>query len=577
MSWKKLRRNDSARRTIDAAVSNAVESLEGRQLLSAAFVEAGGRLVVRGTDGNDKITVTRDPSNAAEVRVTLNDQAFDFAASSVKQVYVEAGKGNDWVEADTRYGSLDAGMFFLGAQGSDTLISNAGDDALLGGGEADVVIAKVGNNYVNGGAGNDKIFGGSGDDTLVAEGGSDYLADAGGRNTISSDPKTDTVVTSALPTTVPSATGANPPVVSLPVTTPTPTPAIVTPPPTNPNPAPTPTVSTNNPFVIGVWSQPAWSFAKWKARGINTAVGYESLSGTVSVEKFSAEAVKNGLYMIRHPNADPSKDIGQKNLLAWMLNDEPDFHNTPAATVQSAYNRLKSYSKDIPVFVNFSGASALWGYGGKFQADYQAWMKGADWIGNDLYPLNSHNRPTALDAPGKAVERLAQWSGGKRQIAVIEASDQNLSGLEGNPGPSGDQLRAEVFNAVISGATGIVYFPQKIGGGFNFDAMNPAVEAEMKSVNGRLARIGDALMTTPNPAGVDVDVDGALRVTWRKYNGKTYVVVLNNSTQAVAARMDVSGVSGSSAAVDGENRSVAIKNGQIADSFKPYEAHVYVI
>jgi hypothetical protein len=576
MSRKNPRRTQSARRTITAAISSTVEHLEGRQLLSAAFVEAGGRLVVRGTDGNDKITVTRDPSDAAEVRITLNAQTFDFGAASVKQVYVEAGKGNDWVEADTRYGSINAGMFFLGAQGSDTLISNAGDDALLGGGEADVVIAKVGNNYVNGGAGNDKIFGGSGNDTLVAEAGTDYLADAGGTNTILADLKTDKFVTSALPTVVPSATGANPPVVNLPTPAPDPTPAVVTQPPTIPTPTPTPVVS-NNPFVIGVWSQPAWSFAKWKGRGINTAVGYESLSGTVSVEKFSAEAIKNGLYMIRHPNADPSKDIGQKNLLAWMLNDEPDFHNTPASTVQAAYRRLKSYSDDIPVFLNFSGASALWGYGGKGQADYQAWMKGADWIGNDLYPLNSHNRPSALDAPGKAVERLAQWSGGKRQIAVIEASDQNLKGLEGNPGPTGDQLRAEVFNAVISGATGIVYFPQKIGGGFNFDIMTPAVEAEMKSVNARLARIGDALMTQPNPAGVDVDVDGALRVTWRKFGGRTYVVVLNNSTQAVAARMDVSGVSGTTATVDGEGRTVAIKSGQIADSFRPYEAHVYVI
>jgi len=57
--------------------------------------------------------------------------------------------------------------------------------------------------------------------------------------------------------------------------------------------------------------------------------------------------------------------------------------------------------------VNFSGSSALWHYGNWGEADYKNYMKGADWISNDLYPMNSHNRPSALDAPGKAVETLA--------------------------------------------------------------------------------------------------------------------------------------------------------------------------
>jgi hypothetical protein len=192
--------------------------------------------------------------------------------------------------------------------------------------------------------------------------------------------------------------------------------------------------------------------------------------------------------------------------------------------------------------------------------------------------MNAHNRPSALDAPGQAVQTLANWSGGKRQFAVIEASDQQLPGKEhAYPGVTADQFRAEVFNAVISGATGIIYFPQRIGDGFNFDAMNSSVEGEMKKTNARISRIGAALMSTKNPGGVSMDVDGALRVTWRKYNGKTYFVVLNNSSSTVSAQMDVHGVSASSASVDSENRTVAIRNGTIGDTFRPYEAHVYVV
>ena len=549
-----------------------LEALESRQLLSAApaFIEGGGRLVVRGTPGNDKIAITQTPGNSAKIRVTLNSKTYDFAAKAIKQIKVEAGKGNDLIQSDISKGAISKPMYFLGEQGNDTLVTATKDDALLGGGDADVIVARAGNNYVNGGAGNDKLFAGAGNDTLIGEGGTDSFQDAGGNNTVKGLAKNEKVIKAALPTTIPSATSAATPVPPAsveptPVPTPAPVPPVIQP------------VSGANPFVIGVWSQPYWSFDKWKARGINTVVGYESLSGTVSVEKFSDEAVKRGLYMIRHPNADPTKDKNQKNLLAWMENDEPDYHNTDPKILAAQYASLKKVDPKKPVFVNFSGSSALWGYGGKKEADYDKWIASADWISNDLYPITAHNRPSALDAPGKAAALLAQWSGGKRQFAVIEASDQQLPGRQlPYPGVTPDQFRAEVFNAVISGATGIIYFPQRIGGGFLFDAMNAQVEAEMKSVNGRLSKIGDALMTTKDPGGASIDVDGSLRATWRKYNGKTYFVVLNNSTQSVVAKMDVKGVSGA-AIVDGENRNVQIKTGQITDTFKPLEAHVYVV
>ena len=563
MQKSRLELLDSARRSENIF---ALEVMEARQLLSAAFIEAGGRLVVRGTSGNDQITISRSPANSVNLRVLLNGKSFDFASKFVKQVRVEAGAGNDLVQADTSKGSMAAGMFFLGEAGRDTLLTSTANDALIGGSDADVLVAKAGNNYVNGGAGNDKIFSGLGNDTLIGEEGADYFSDAGGTNKLTDAIKGETVVKAAIPTSIPSATG------------PVPSPAPVPGPVAIPAPAPLPPQGNSaSPFVIGVWSQPYWSFDKWQARGINTVVGYESLSGTVSVEKFSAEAVKRGLYMIRHPNPDPSKDVNQKNLLAWMLNDEPDYHNTSAQTLVDQYQRLKKADSKIPVFVNFSGSSALWGYGGKFEADYKKWLAAADWVSNDLYPITSHNRPSALDAPGLAAARLAQWSGGKRQFAVIEASDQQLPGHENYPGVTPDQFRAEVFNAVIGGATGIIYFPQKIGGGFLFDNMNPQVEAEMKSVDARLARIGPALMSQKDPAGASIDVSGNLRATWRHYGGKTYLIVLNNSAQGAAAKMDVHGVSAASASVDGEGRGVAIRGNTITDSFKPYEAHVYVV
>jgi hypothetical protein len=552
----KLAASDAAQR---GGQNLSIEFLETRQLLSAAFMEAGGRLVVRGTAGNDTIMVGRNPNNSAQIRVVMDGKSYDFASKFVKQVRVEAGAGNDLVKSDTSKGAVTAPMFFLGDAGHDTLMTSTADDALIGGGDSDVLIAKAGNNYVNGGDGNDKIFAGSGNDTLVGEAGTDYLQDAGGTNTIVGAARSEVLVKAALPTVIPSATGANPV------------------PPSAQEPTPVTPSTSSAPFVIGVWSQPTNSFDKWKARGINTVVGYESQGGTVSVENFSAAAVSRDLYMIRHPNADPTKDKYQKNLLAWMQNDEPDYRNTAPSVLQAEYATLKKVDPNKPVFVNFSGSSALWGYGGKTEADYLAWMKGADWVSNDLYPITAHDRPSALDAPGLAVQRLAEWSGGKREFSVIEASDQQLPGHPEYPGVTADQFRSEVFNAVISGATGIIYFPQRIGGGFLYDNMNASIEAEMKNVNARLERIGPALMSARDPGTAGITVTGSLRATWRRYGGKTYFIVLNNSTSSVTATMTTNGVSASVASVDGESRSVAIKSGKITDTFKPMQAHVYVV
>jgi len=242
---------------------------------------------------------------------------------------------------------------------------------------------------------------------------------------------------------------------------------------------------------------------------------------------------------------------------------------------------LKAAYPTMPVVMNLNGAGPLWGYSTVTQAGYKEYLKTADWISQDLYPLNGHNRPGALDAPGQAAALLSQWSGGKRQITIIEASDMEATGVPANyPGPTADQLRAEVWNAVISGSTGIVYFPQRIGGaGFLWENMIPAVEAEMKTTNARLTRIGDALMSQMNPTGITATTSTGLRVTWRKYGGKTYLIALNNTNTTIAAgKITTTGVTANTTAtVDSENRVIVVKAGVITDTFKPYESHVYLV
>ncbi|MEZ0264920.1 MAG: calcium-binding protein, partial [Phycisphaerae bacterium] len=379
--------NASHRRRDRAPAADLVERLERRQMFAAsAFVESTGRLVVWGTAGNDTITVSMDPKNAANVLVNANGKTWSFASAHVKHVRVEAGAGADVVRSSEQYGAVSQPMFFLGAAGNDTLISVTGDDALIGSTDNDVVIASKGNNYLDAGPGADKVFSGAGNDTILGGGGGDYLLDAGGTNTVTAPGVT--VVKAAIPATIAgvpqwSGSGAAATPAPTPVPTPIPTPAPQPPATTPPTPAPTSQTANggSSKFVIGVWSQSPWRLASWKARGINTAVGYESMGGTVSVDQFSQYAKDAGLMMIRHPNwANLAGEKKWTNLIGWMHNDEPDGHNTPASVLQADYAKMKAAWSNMPVMVNFNGSTVLWGYGTTTAAGYQAYMKGADWI-----------------------------------------------------------------------------------------------------------------------------------------------------------------------------------------------------
>src|SRR5437764_1852234 len=133
-------------------------------------------------------------------------------------------------------------------------------------------------------------------------------------------------------------------------------------------------------FIIGVWYQPASSFAKWKDRGINTLIGYEGEGGQTSREQWMAAARDAGLYYIVKPpeGAEQMKaEAADPHLLAWEQPDEPDGGgNLPPDTIAANYAAWKSAAPGTPVFLNFDGWKTQW----RPASDYVAYCKGADWL-----------------------------------------------------------------------------------------------------------------------------------------------------------------------------------------------------
>ena len=327
-------------------------------------------------------------------------------------------------------------------------------------------------------------------------------------------------------------------------------------------PLPTPKRPASQParprFVIGVYMQPPDTFEVWKLRGINTLVGYESRGGAISNKQWSDAAAAKGFYYVRKPAEDLEADSRDPNLLGWMHDDEPDVRKPPTdpKQLQDDYAAWKKAAPQLPVFVNFSGGNVL---GGKVPKTlYLDYLKAADWVGNDFYAVTGYNRPDWLWKIGAAVDTLWDWSGGKPQFALIETSAQRLSWTPRTTrGVSPDELRAEVWHAVIHGAAGVVYFPQQIGAGFKYDATPPRVAVEMALQNKRLTELGDVLATPANPLEYAVKCATPMEVGWRVSGKRLHIIALNFSDDSV------------------QNATLQIKGGSITEPFGPYEVKVF--
>jgi Ca2+-binding RTX toxin-like protein len=143
-----------------------IESLESRRLLSAsgmglphhpapahglhghgphgpppAAVVHGVNLQVKGTKGNDVITVTVDSADASKLDVTVNGTLTVVSSARLRHIQVKADKGDDQVTVDS---AVKINAQLMGGLGNDTLCGGGGKNLLAGG---------PGTNTLNGGTG----------------------------------------------------------------------------------------------------------------------------------------------------------------------------------------------------------------------------------------------------------------------------------------------------------------------------------------------------------------------------------------------------------------------------------------
>lgn len=344
-----------------------------------------------------------------------------------------------------------------------------------------------------------------------------------------------------------------------------------------------------NKFLIGVWLAYPGGFTYWKSLGINTVAGMPVPPGgrnpLTYAGDWDAAVAAHGLLEARRPISDrPDTDPGRisSRMVAWILPDEPENNfagpPVPVSTIARMYKADKVANPNRPVWISLIGGPLAGGYGIPVDRKYATW---ADWMSADDFAVAARRSPPIPDI-GREMEGLSQV--GSRfagRMAFIEAGQ-----ISDPPRPvvTPQQMRAEIWEAIVHGARGIVYYTYTTNGPdtlpISVNNTTPAIRAMMKSQDWVIAHLPvGALQGAINPSAVAVSARAPLEAGWRASSRSRYMIVVNTSPQTHRMTIRIQGLGRHrSLSVFAEHRSIHLStNGYATDTFAPYAVHVYCI
>jgi hypothetical protein len=344
-------------------------------------------------------------------------------------------------------------------------------------------------------------------------------------------------------------------------------------------------------FPIAVWLQQPHDAAKFAAIGINTFVGLWHPPTPDSL----AQLQRHGIYLVHEQTQDALALKDSPVIRGWLHIDEPDNAQpdgkgghgncvSPEEIVRR-YEEMRRRDPSRPVYLGFGQgvANPRWiGRGAKCGAIapetyYRAASRGADIVAFDIYPVAEARQTHVmgrLDLVGRGVRNLKRWApAGVPVWADIETTHIN------NPDrrPSPDEIRNEVWMAIVNGASGINYFVHEWQPSFREDGVfrYPDVVDELKRLNEQIQELAPVLNGPTIENVVAIEASGEIAHMVKDSPTATYILAVSMEQTPVRAKVMIALKAGRSVAVVGENRTLQLSNGVFEDNFEGYQARIY--
>ena len=237
-------------------------------------------------------------------------------------------------------------------------------------------------------------------------------------------------------------------------------------------------------------------------------------------------------------------------IIAWMVLDEPELIKGDYEMLsKEIYDIAKAADPCRPVYINHTTHQ-------KFNRDVTG-----DISSVDIYPVPDQDYHVFselienMKVSGKPVWMWLQ-STGNAYFYYRE--------------PTVDEFRVMTLSCLLKGASGLHYFANL--------PHSAQLRKNMPELFGMISKYAPIFLSPPMAGTADADMDGTLITSWRRCNGKTYLLVLNAASTALKATIDTSIMTGARKAVNLQDKSVLqIKDAALHDDLKPFQFKIYQV
>jgi hypothetical protein len=143
--------------------------------------------------------------------------------------------------------------------------------------------------------------------------------------------------------------------------------------------------------------------------------------------------------------------------------------------------------------------------------------------------------------------------------------------------PTFDEMRSHAYMSIVEGARGLLWW--SVGANALQNEPEPSRTQQLdklKRLVGELADLEAVLLADTDTTSLTGNSNSAIRTRVKVVNGTGYVFAYNNTNTTTSTTFTWSTTPGA-VSVNAENRSVPVSGNSFADTFGPWEAHVYVV
>lgn len=349
-------------------------------------------------------------------------------------------------------------------------------------------------------------------------------------------------------------------------------------------------------FPIAVWAQNPAHAALYKENGVNLFI---NIYGGLNREKLD-QLRQAQMKIITHQNGFALTQLDEPLIYGWINGDEPDNAQRnqsekkwdpcrDPADVIRAYEQIKKSDPSRPVYLNVGRGAAYTDWVGRgvcrgrtdmYMIRNNGYLKACDIASFHIYPVNANEKEVAdqLWYVARGIDNLRKWSADSKPAwCWIETTRINEKSKRK---PTPEEVKAEVWMALIHGAKGFGYFCHSFVEKADDIALlrDTEMTAAVKAINEQVAALAPVL-NSPDTKGYatvqsnnrSVPVD----VLTKRHGKAHYIFAVAMRDDATSATFSVK--RGRTVEVIGEDRTLHIKKGKFTDQFARYGVHLYKI